>query len=406
MRILLVTPLTPEWGGVDIGGIAVHAQALARHLTQAGHDVAVIADNVPFASPWPRREDSVAVFGIKDFKGPVRTRGLASPAVPGQVARTRRVLGTRPKYRYVAAKVSAYREVLRRFRPDVIHVHGLENRTTMVHVVDGGRTPTVVTAHSTHSIEFTEPPLRDAVRQMVRWNLRRAREVVFVSEFLARRFRDLLPDEAVVPRATVIPNPIEASAARIVPRAEARRELGIPEGARVALFVGNLIERKDPGSFVRAVAALVREGEDIVGMVVGDGPLADSLRHLARDEGADGAIRFEGAKSQDELAVYYSAADVFVLPSLMESFGLVLLEAMSRGTPVVAVPGVAREVVPEYAGLAAPPADPVALAAAVQEVLRREWDSDLIAGYARGFDWSERIGEYETLYEQVIARHR
>lgn len=116
-------------------------------------------------------------------------------------------------------------------------------------------------------------------------------------------------------------------------REHRRATLGIPEGARVALYVGRLVESKHPLDFVRAVAD-GRTPEDVWGLVVGAGPLESAARDLAAALGA--RMAFAGFQNQQSLAEFYISADWLVLPSdARETWGLVANEALACGLPIV-----------------------------------------------------------------------
>jgi len=404
MRILQIGPVTPEFGGRDTGGIATHLHGLAVHLAECGHDVGVVADNrVHDRSAWPAIESGVSVFGIADFAGRARLGALASPQAVASIVAARRVFDQGWSMRWLASKVAAYRSAIRTFRPDVVHVHTLEARCALALAVLGDTIPLVATVHSSHYIEFVPEESRGPNTALIARNLERARHLIFVSDFLERRYAELFPGALDRLDVQVIANPVDVSAYQRIDQAEARKTLGVGEDERLLLFVGNLNARKDAASLVRAVAVLARRGVAVTALLVGAGPEEGALRELAVVEGVAGAVRFDGRRDQPELSAYYSAADVFVFPSLMESFGLVAVEAMLCGTPVVGTPEVFSEVVPDFCGSIAPAADPEGLADAIAEALDRQWDHEAIRAHAMGFDWRGRVAAFEATYERVLA---
>lgn len=305
--------------------------------------------------------------------------------------------------RWLASKIAAYRSVIADFAPDVIHVHTLEARYALADAVAGGTIPLVATVHSSHYVELGDEASREANSALVEFNLGHARDVIYVSDFLQRRYQQLFPVASAFARARVVHNAIDDSVHQPVARAEARKALGVSGDDPVVLFVGNLIACKDVGSLISAVATLAREGVRATALIVGDGVEAEALAAQAADAGVSDRVRFEGRRPQSELSAYYSAADLFVFPSVMEGFGLVAVEAMLCGTPVVGTPEVFAEVVPEFAGSVAPVSDPEALAAAMRDALGATWDRAAIRDYARGFAWERRIAQYEAVYAEVLA---
>jgi glycosyltransferase involved in cell wall biosynthesis len=108
----------------------------------------------------------------------------------------------------------------------------------------------------------------------------------------------------------------------------ARRRLGYAENDVVAIFSGKLIDRKQPLLFLEGISNL----KNVKGLVLGDGPLMGACKEKAA---VKGHVRFEGFVNQSHLGRYFMAADFLVLPSLEETWGLVINEAMLFGLPVI-----------------------------------------------------------------------
>jgi glycosyltransferase involved in cell wall biosynthesis len=149
-------------------------------------------------------------------------------------------------------------------------------------------------------------------------------------------------------------------------RAELRRKLGLTDERPVVLFCGKLIAKKDAASLIRALA---QESAQL--LVVGDGDLRPQLEALA-SELLPGRACFAGFRNQSELPALYDLADVFVIPSTYEPFGLVVNEVMNAGKPVIASdrvgcwPDLVR---PGVNGAVFPAGDAAALAAALRPFL-------------------------------------
>ncbi|MBI2872340.1 MAG: glycosyltransferase [Chloroflexi bacterium] len=138
----------------------------------------------------------------------------------------------------------------------------------------------------------------------------------------------------------VIPCGVDADVFHPLDREECRTELGLAPDEQVVLYVGRMEPLKGLDLLLRSVARLVEYGEPVRLLMVG-GKLREAgylshLRRLARTLGISCHIRFVGSVPQVKLPLYYCAADVCVVPSYYESFGLVALEAMACSTPVVA----------------------------------------------------------------------
>src|SRR6185437_12171303 len=158
-----------------------------------------------------------------------------------------------------------------------------------------------------------------------------------------------------------------------VPRAEARRRLGIQGEGRWVLGVGNLVAEKGFDLLTRAVARMA----EVRLLLVGQGPLRHQLASLAATI-APGRVEFRDNMPQSELRFAYSACDVFGLPSIREGWPNVLLEALACGTPVVASPvgGVPEILKSEAPALIVNERSPEAWAAALAIILRAKPNSE------------------------------
>jgi D-inositol-3-phosphate glycosyltransferase len=140
-------------------------------------------------------------------------------------------------------------------------------------------------------------------------------------------------------KVTVIPLGVDLDLFRPASKEAARAELGLSGDQRIVLFVGRIEPLKGVDILINA-AAMLESDTDCSVMVVGGDDTARTqvarLRELARAKGIEGRVSFVGAVDHERLPLYYNAADVCVVPSHYESFGLVAVEAMASGVPVVA----------------------------------------------------------------------
>ncbi|MBW4616593.1 MAG: glycosyltransferase family 1 protein [Desmonostoc vinosum HA7617-LM4] len=202
-----------------------------------------------------------------------------------------------------------------------------------------------------------------------------------------------------------------------VERKAARTKLGIDDETKVVLYVGRFDPRKGIETVVRAVnESKLRESHKLQLIIGGgstpgnsDGKERDRIEGIINELGMKDFTTLPGRLSQDILPTYYAAADVCVVPSHYEPFGLVAIEAMASGTPVVAsdVGGLQFTVVHEETGLLAPPQDFAAFAAAIDRILiNPEWRGKLgEAGKKRvqtKFSWDGVASQLGELYTQIL----
>ncbi|MBN1136847.1 MAG: glycosyltransferase [Anaerolineae bacterium] len=221
-------------------------------------------------------------------------------------------------------------------------------------------------------------------------------------------------------KIVVVPCGVDLSFFRPIPQDQARQALGLPVGRRVVLFVGRIEPLKGIDTLLRAMAVLASDGagrqQDLSVIIVGGAPGAgaaqvkselERLHRLQTELGIEHLVTFMGAQNQDTLVYYYSAADVTVVPSRYESFGMVALEAMACGTPVIAskVGGLAFTIQDSQTGFLVPDRDPEILAARIRSLLD---DDDLrrrlgrqAAHWAGRFGWPAVADQILGVYDQV-----
>lgn len=226
--------------------------------------------------------------------------------------------------------------------------------------------PTVVTVHDLAFLRFNlhQSAKRRYLSALTRLSVKRAAHVITVSEFTRREVLDLLKIDPA--RVTAIPNGRDERFAPVdlatVERFRATK--GLPP--RFVLFIGTLEPRKNVTTLIRAYA----QADLALPLLIGGGKgwRYDDVFALVRELGLEQRIQFTGFIDHEDLPLYYAAATAFVYPSLYEGFGIPPLEAMASGTPViVSTAGALTEVVGK-AGLAVPPQDVAALAAALVRV--------------------------------------
>jgi len=191
-------------------------------------------------------------------------------------------------------------------------------------------------------------------------------------------------------------------------RAAARSAVGLGEGS-VVLAVRRLVPRMGLEVLFEAWASLApRQGDRLA--IVGDGPSAPGLHRLAASLGIRETVRFCGQVDDDALVDWYRAADVTVVPSVaLEGFGLVVLESLACGTPVVGTDagGLAEALAAVGQGPAVPAGDAVALAGAIRSALEAPPDfaaRALRRAVAEEHSWGGVAARHEAIYERAIDR--
>jgi len=199
----------------------------------------------------------------------------------------------------------------------------------------------------------------------------------------------------------VIPNGFDAEKFFPMPILQCRNLLGLPNDKKILLNVGNLYSPvKGHKFFIEAISHIVNIRQDILGIIIGSGKLEKQLNELIEELQLGQYIRLVGSKPYPEIPLWMNTCDLFVLPSLSESFGIVQIEAMACGKPVIATRnGGSEEVITsEKLGLLVKCGDSHALSDAILKSLEKYWSSYEIQEYAKQFTW-------EIIAKQIYATY-
>ena len=164
--------------------------------------------------------------------------------------------------------------------------------------------------------------------------------------------------------------------------------------------MGNLELIKGHKYLIEAIESVIRRRKDVLCLIVGNGELKNELEKQIKWLELNEYVKLVGTKPHDKIPFWMNACDVFVLPSLRESFGIVQIEAMACGKPVVATyNGGSEEIVTsEDCGFLVEPANPKELAEKILIALDKEWDNEKIRKHAEMFRWIDIAKEIIMVY--------
>jgi D-inositol-3-phosphate glycosyltransferase len=222
-------------------------------------------------------------------------------------------------------------------------------------------------------------------------------------------------------KISIVPPGVDLGRFKPLPKAEARQHLGIPAHHQMILFVGRIQPLKGIDILLKALGQIrAREpaiAENICLSIIGGDPNPDSeieqaefdrLGALRSELGIGDLVTFLGAKDQDSLVYFYSAAEMVVMPSHYESFGMVALEAMACGTPVIAsdVGGLSFSIEDGFNGYLVPGRDPQALADKIILLLKHPVLSDQLSEQAQAwvtrYSWVHIADELLDVFDQTL----
>lgn len=370
MKIAMVGQFPPH-----IGGVGVHIHSLAKKLIKEGHEVYVIT--------YPHKDikdiDGIHVIGTKGVNIP-RLRGLFF-AINGK---------------------RELKKLIEKENIDIIHGHYLlPAGWTSVKAGKSTKTKTYVTSHGSDMFEIYKK--QSLIRPLIKKVLKDADVVLAVSDTLKNEIINTkIPD--IEKKTRLHWNSVDINKFQTTKDNESKfkeelvNKFNIAADKPIVLFVGNMIKRKNVDLLIEAKKQLKAKANLVI---VGDGPLLRQLKDKTENEYLEGNldnVYFTGSRTDIEDII--PSCDLLVLPSFTESFGLVLIEALACGKPVIGsnVGGI-KEIITEDVGLLINPNDSEDLAKAIDRILT---DKDLREKFQsnarnRAKDFSETKLPYDEL---------
>jgi D-inositol-3-phosphate glycosyltransferase len=397
-------------GGKDTGGMNVYVRDLTRELGRQGIHVDV----------FTRSQDEHVPHIVHELG--YGNRVVHIPAGPEE-----------PKSKSDIAKyIPEFAEGIKKFAEekgvtyDVIHSHYWMSGLAAEALSDAwGGTPIVHMFHTLGEMKNRVARSEDEKAGEDRLNgerqvLRRANRIVVATMAELTQLRFLYRADAS--KLVVIPPGVDTSHFYSIPSDEAKQYIGLKPENRMILFVGRIEPLKGVDTLIQAMScldqSLTSARHPVHLAIIGGEPHADPkdmsaemtrLQKICDDLCMGGMVVFLGKRAQDTLPYYYSAAELLVMPSLYESFGMVALEAMACGTPVIAseVGGLGYLVQNGETGYTIPDSDPEMLCEKLSILLGdnelREKMGRHAAEYARDYDWKKITLKLIDVYKEIAV---
>ena len=389
-RVLIVSW---EYPPLIEGGLARHVRKLAEALVHRDVEVHVLTRG---------GEEST----VEEQIGGVQIHRIVEPERPTDLAEFVTWV-ERMNSDMLAAGV----ELGDRIDFDLVHGHDWLVAGACDHLARRFKCPLVTTIHATeygrHQGWVDKHP-QSHIHGVEKWMANRSDRVIACSSFMRDQIADIFSVEES--RITVIPNgidPEDLPAGDPAELADLRSQFAAP-GENLVLLIGRLVYEKGFQLALEAMPRVIEEVPNTRFLVAGSGTHEAELHKQARELGLMEHGTFLGWIGDDVLHSLYRIADLTVVPSIYEPFGLVALEAMASECPCIAADtGGLREVVPlEGAGLRFRASDPEHLAEAAIQVLSDEQLSQkMIAeglAHIRLFDWEDVAGRTLDLYNEIL----
>jgi glycosyltransferase involved in cell wall biosynthesis len=394
IKILYIGPIPPEVGGQSYGGIATHLWELATQARRKAYDVYILANATSFTQDGikviglpPKNKLLKAFYGVKFWLTLDKTK-----------INFLNFIGFKEK---LGMLYRAY--CLKSIKPDLIHVHSLHNSDNLVLKILQPSIPVVITDHGAFWGIKEE---KDLVR--VGTALSVASSVICVSQYVKKRLEQL--NLKYRKKLSVIHNPINVNRLPLLNREGLRR---YKWGKKKIVFFSGVTEpirRKRLDLLLRTLAAdnYLRDNCKLVILTGGEG-VRYAKEFISRNE-IDGIVL--SRIQWDEIVEYYTVSDVFVMPSISEPFGIVYVEALLAGTPVVGFHETVKELensLDIYIGekFDASREEEKKLAQKIIKVLNTDFDRKLLRRKAiENLSWDVKFNEFDSIYKEILKYAR
>jgi D-inositol-3-phosphate glycosyltransferase len=392
-------------GGKDAGGMNVYIRELSCHLAAQGLPVDIFTRRVSPSTPETQQIcDNVNVIAIDAGPHEPVDKNSLLPFIP-DFAEQMALYALRSGTRY-----------------DVVHAHYWLSGLTAELLKRYWNIPYALMFHTTAHMKNRVSP---STEQETKIRARKERRLVDLADSIIAANPDERADliwrqRAPASKICTIPPGVDVTLFQPEDRQKARRRLGIAPDAEIVLYVGRIDPIKGVDTLLESFAILSNRRPSACLVIIGGdlredgmpvGPL-ETLFARARELGIAGRVRFEGARPQNALPDYYSAADVVHVPSRYESFGLVAIEAMASGTPVVAsrTGGLIFTIEDGETGFLAPISEAEAHASALESILESPERATLMGlrGHeaAQRFAWESVASSMMHVYRRLAEGHR
>ncbi|MBE9478996.1 MAG: glycosyltransferase [Chloroflexi bacterium] len=398
MRVLL-----PNHFPLEGSGSGIYTQNVAREITNKGHEALTITPAHDEQEGFPFEVHTIlfTAGGTKDiskrrlpFNFPCFTTHPLSTTTFAD-------LDAGQRNAYVQAFQAAIDAAVSEWNPDVIHAQHL---WVTSYVAYNTGVPYVITAHGTDLMGFR---IYEDWKAIALEGAQHAPIVIAISKQVARDAIDLygIPEE----RMRIVMNGFDENIFHVmsVDRSKLMARYGIhEEPGHLITFVGKLTEFKGVDVLLDAARIYERELGDVVTLIIGDGALRMQLEAQAERLGLDG-VHFLGHQPQPDVAEVLNSADVSTVPSRIEPFGLVAVEALACGTPVVATnEGGLPDFVDERVGALVDVDNSGVFAEAIINEIRsksKATKGPFAAAYAlKDFSWSGQVDKMIAIYQEAI----
>jgi len=392
---LTVMMLSWEFPPRVIGGISPHVYNLSKSLAKQGVKVYVITCDFPDA-PTHEVIDDVEVYRIDSYKNP-------APDFATWVYLMN--LNMQKETAALTRKIDK--------KIDLLHCHDWLVANAGIGLKHVFRKPLLVTMHSTEigRRDGLHTDTEKMIHETEAWLTYEAWKVVCCSDYMISHVKWAfgLPNDKLV----MVPNGVntECYGTASDELKDFRSKFALPE-EKIVLFVGRLVYEKGIHILINAVPKVLSK-VNAKFIIVGSGYMKEQLLNIVRSMGLEHKVLFEGFLDEPSLLKLQQCADVSVVPSLFEPFGIVALEAMAAKSPVVAsdTGGLSEIIEHDVTGVKVYPNNPDSLAWGINKILlddsyRQRIRDNAYKKVLEKYDWEKIAQQTRRIYEDVLGEYK
>lgn len=381
--------LTWEFPPRIVGGVARHCHGLAKALAHKESDVHVIT------------------LGFPGAPGYEEINGVSVHRFPIELGHPNFITWTLLFNHFLEKGLS---DLSQKVKLDLIHVHDWLTAPSGISFKHFMNKPLVITVHSTeHGRSSLHSPDSYTIDGIEWWSTYEANKIIVASHSMKGEVcgHFHVPAEKV----EIIPNGIDVTKFDMsTDRQAVRRRYDVQSHEKLVLCVGRLVPQKGIEYLIRAIPAIADRYPQAKFIFVGEGWMRDYLESVSRSTGHHWKIKFTGFIPDQELTALMTSADVLVIPSVYEPFGIVALEGMAAGVPVVAsqVGGLAEVIEHDRTGVFVYPRNPDSIAWGVGHVLSNPDHANWITKNAsekvqKTYSWEAIADRTVDIYKEALG---
>ncbi len=398
MKILMITSKFPRWKSDPQPAFTYY---LAREVAKLGHDVHVIAPHCKGAKKYEIFE-GIHTYRFKYFWPESLQKFAYGAGIPANVKNS--LMAKLEVPFFILSETALAKNISKKIGPDIIHAHwafpqgwaAMKTKKRYIVTIYGGE---VFLSKRFHLIKTLDKIIKNSYKSFA----------------LTTGLREIVKDFGVKSHVDVMPLGVDTDIFRKdIPGYDEIKKKFCPEGEKMVLCVARLVEKKGVEYLIKAFKQAKDSIQKVKLVIVGDGYLYEKLVSLRDSLGLKDDVIFTKEITHDELPKYYCAADLFALPSIIDSRkdretqGVVYLEAMACGCPVIGTDtgGIPDVISSEDVGILVPEKDPVKLAEAiikalVDDELRNRLSEQGFRHAVDNFNWKKIAEKYIKVYQEA-----